>query len=188
MKVFLDMDGVLSDFVGGVSRAHGRPSPYDSPGCEGIFDMEKLWGISLEEFWAPTNNPEFWEGLERTPEADAIVALVVQEFGTDNVAILTAPSLFSGCMGAKRAWVAKHYPFLKKRIIFASAEAKKFVAGPRKILVDDRTENIQGWKKAGGYGVLIPRPWNAEWQRAKDGKTLERVSDLVRYYGNFHHY
>jgi len=35
------------------------------------------------------------------------------------------------------------------------AQGKARFAGPNKILIDDRTENINAWKSAGGIGILF---------------------------------
>jgi hypothetical protein len=35
------------------------------------------------------------------------------------------------------------------------ADGKAKFAGPNKILIDDRTENINAWKAAGGIGILF---------------------------------
>lgn len=180
MRVFCDMDGVLADFVGGASKAHNRPSPYfEGSSCLGKFEMEECWGIGAEEFWAPTNSKEFWLGLEKTPEFEAILLRSAWYFGGENLAILTAPSLFPGCMGAKREWIQKHSPFLGKKVIFASAEAKKFFAHPQALLIDDRDQNVEEWREAGGAAVLVPRLWNKDWGLALEGKTLRVVEERL---------
>lgn len=160
-KCFLDMDGVIADFVTGACIAHGRPSPYTEPESLGIFDMEKLWSVTPAEFWFPINAGgfAFWSGLAKTPEADGIVSLVSEAFGVENVAILTSPSMDAGCVPGKRAWIAKYFPQFSNRILFGSA--KEFLAGPDKFLVDDRDKNILDFEKHGGIGVTVPRPWNA---------------------------
>lgn len=158
LKVFLDMDGVLADFVGGASEAHNRLSPYLNDQGIGVWDMEKLWGITSAEFWKPTNNFDFWFNLEKTLEADAIVQLAIDAVGVKNVAILTSPSLDPCCVPAKRAWVEKCYPQLAKTMIFSWG--KGMIGGPQRILIDDRDRNIDDWEEAGGYGILVPRPWN----------------------------
>jgi 5'(3')-deoxyribonucleotidase len=160
------MDGVIADFVSGVSAAHGRPSPYENGGGRGIFDIEKLWGISAVEFWKPTNSVEFWLNLPKMPDADYIVAFLADHFGEDNVAILTAPSLFDGCMAAKRKWIEQHYPQFAKRVIFSPAGAKSFLASEHNVLIDDRDENVERFQLAGGAAVLVPRPWNKDHRYA----------------------
>lgn len=169
MKCFLDMDGVLVDFIGGANKAHNLPDPYLDPANHGVYDTQKLWGLTAKEFWEPTNSMEFWLGLEKTPEADAIADMVCRKFGSKNVAILTAPSPFLACAGAKRLWIEKHFPQFKKRIILASAGAKQFLAAPDKILVDDRDSNIEEFMEGKGLGILVPRLWNKNY----------RWSDLV---------
>lgn len=158
------MDGVLTNFVLGAERAHGKESgsTYSLPSSKGKFELEELWGVSQEAFWAPTNSREFWLSLEEHEEAREIVELALQVSG-GQVAILTAPSLFDGCIGAKREWVENHFPFLGKRVIYCPAETKRFLASPKSILLDDRSRNIRDWTWAGGKAVTVPRPWNDMW-------------------------
>lgn len=159
MFAFLDMDGVIADFVGGVCAAHGKSSPYEDLNNHGVWDMESLWGMSAREFWAPcNNNPEFWDSLSKTHDADLIVETVVSRFGVDNVAILTSPSMDPQCVPGKRRWIRRRYPYLEKQMLFGSA--KHFLAGPKRVLIDDRSKNIDDFEKAGGSVVCVPRLWN----------------------------
>jgi 5'(3')-deoxyribonucleotidase len=160
MICFLDMDGVIADFATAACLAHGRISPYRQPENLGQFDMEKLWGISVEEFWKPINTPGFWYEIPKMPEADAIVALVEEFFGKE-VVILTAPSHNPHCYLGKRDWIARNFPQFKNRIIFAAASAKKFMAGEGRFLIDDRDKNLDQFAEAGGIPVCVPRPWNS---------------------------
>lgn len=162
MKAFIDMDGVLADFLAGVSKVHNRPLPYDKVESMGVWNIEDLWGISAREFWAPCEGEDFWNTLQKTDEADKIVELAYNTFGEENVAILTAPSSSIYCVPGKQAWVKRHYPELAKKIIFGSA--KQFMAGPERVLVDDRDRNIEEFEKAGGHGIKVPRAWNSEWK------------------------
>lgn len=165
-QCFLDMDGVLADFLGSVARLHGRQLPYDRPESRGVWNTEKLWGITAEEFWAPCDGPTFWDDLEKTEEADKLVSAVCQQFGEDNVAFLTAPSQSPHCVPGKRRWIERYYPRLKKNIIYGSA--KKFLAAPNRLLIDDRDENVDNYISAGGPAILMPRMWNRRWERAHE--------------------
>lgn len=159
---FLDMDGVLADFVSGIHLAHNRPNIYetDPQRSAGVFDIETLWGISTEEFWAPSCVDGFWRNLHKMPEADQIVQLVTSTFGTNNVAILTFPSDDARCVPEKKEWISHYYPDLLPNMLFGSA--KKFLAGPSRYLLDDRDKNIESFRSYGGTGILVPRPWNSD--------------------------
>lgn len=159
MLAFLDMDGVIADFVSGACKVHGRPNPYDDPKNHGVWEIDSLWGMTAREFWAPcNNNPDFWDNLEKTEDSDRIVCSVMRKFGEDNVAILTAPSLDPQCVPGKRRWIKKYFPEFTDRIIYTGA--KKFLAGPDRVLIDDRSSNVENFRKAGGKAVLVPRLWN----------------------------
>lgn len=158
MKIFCDMDGVLDDFVTAACAAHGRPIPYTDPANLGCFDIEKIWGITPEEFWTPLRGYDFWMNLQKTPEADYIITTLSNTYGEENVALLTAPSEDGDCIRAKRDWVKAYYPSFAKRMIFTSA--KEFLAGRNRLLVDDRDRNLDDFTAAGGLIVPVPRPWN----------------------------
>lgn len=161
VQCLLDMDGVIADFMTQLAVYHGRPSPYVDSSAYGIWDTEKLWGITVEQFWAPikVDSLAFWKMIPKTPEADAIVALVSATFGEANVAILTAPSDDAGAVPGKRSWIRRNYPQFEKRMIFGSA--KEFLAAPYRVLVDDRDKNCEQFRAAGGRSILIPRLWNS---------------------------
>ena len=160
MFCFVDMDGVIADFVGGVCRAHNRSFPYDESSALGIWDIEKLWGMTAAEFWEPCNNdPKFWDDLDRTPEADLIISLAISMYSLDNVAILTAPSMDLQCVPGKRRWMKRHFPMLEPHMIFA--KHKKFLGGSDRLLIDDKSENIDEFVAAGGEAVIVPRAWNS---------------------------
>ena len=159
MKAYLDMDGVIADFLSAASAAHNRPLPYDRPEALGCWDTEKLWGITPREFWAPCNTEEFWLGIPKTPEADSIMALALDNFGADNVCILTAPNQAPGCINAKRRWMREQFPSVNLPMIFTAS--KGWVGGPGKVLIDDKDSNCEEFREAGGFALLVPRLWNS---------------------------
>lgn len=183
---FLDQDGVLADIIPAICNAHSRPDPYtheDSiirESALGKFDMDEIWGMSPREFWEPINNhPEFWRGLKKTLEADHIVDLAVSWFGVDNVAILTAPSMDPSCVPGKREWVGaafQRYPQLKQQMIFTAA--KKFLAGPDRLLIDDRDRNVEEFVAGGGHAILLPRLHNADHRLACNSEAIMRTLEF----------
>ncbi len=162
-KCFLDQDGVIADFVGGACRVHSKLNPFILAKNLGEFELIKIWGMTEQQFWAPIDalGVAFWEGLEPTQEAAKLVDFVTATFGQDNVAVLTAPSEDPGCIPGKRAWMKKYFPKLERKMIFANASNKRFLAGPENWLVDDRDRNVDQFLADGGNGVLVPRPWNS---------------------------
>ncbi len=74
--------------------------------------------------------------------------------------MLTSPSSSMYCIPGKRDWIRRHYPQFNKRIIFGSA--KQFIAGPAKLLIDDKDSNIVEFEKHGGIGIRVPRLWNSK--------------------------
>lgn len=172
IQCLLDMDGVIADFMTQLCIFHDRPSPYVDPSAYGIWDTEKLWNITVDEFWAPIKKDSyaFWKMIPKTSEADAIVKLVSDTFGVENVAILTAPSDDEGAVPGKRRWMKRNFPQFEKRMIFGSA--KEFLAAPYRVLVDDRDKNILSFEDAGGEGVLVPRLWNRAYHYADSSEKI----------------
>lgn len=157
-RCLLDMDGVLSDFVGGACRLHKVPNPYDNPVNHGKPRIEELVGIPAVDFFGPMDEA-FWAGLDPTPECFKIVAEVEKVFGRNNVCILTSPVRTHGCFEGKLAWIRKHLPQFGRR--FLVGPSKEFAAGPHSWLVDDSDANVINFANWGGNAVQVPQPWNS---------------------------
>jgi 5'(3')-deoxyribonucleotidase len=137
--------------------------------------MERLWNISVEDFWKPTNVDGFWSNLPKMAGADELVEWVCEKFTPDNVCILTSPSSDMRCIPEKREWMAKNYPHLAQNMLFGSA--KRFLAGDGRVLIDDRDKNIDSFNKAGGRGVVYPQLWNCMW--TYEGAPISFVKDML---------
>jgi len=156
-QVLLDMDGVLTDFVKHICQLHNRPNPFLHGENRGLFEMDKIWGMSASDFWSPCGY-DFWSTMDWMPDAQDILGVLDSAVGTDNVCLLTAPCATAGCVEGKRDWVRKNLPEFSKRLMIGSA--KEFMASPVRLLVDDRDENVDKYKAAGGPTFLYPRCWN----------------------------
>jgi hypothetical protein len=157
MIIFLDLDGVLVDFVRGALVAHGEPA--DTPVTGWSFDREVAArrGITPEEFWAACDEA-FWAGLDWTADGRALLAACETAAGPDRVFLLSTPCKTRGCLQGKQDWVDRHLPAYSRKVFFGAA--KEAFAGPGKVLVDDYDKNVERFQAAGGWTVLVPRPWN----------------------------
>lgn len=151
---YLDLDGVLVDFISGALRHHKRHIPYKSLD----WDFDKKLGMSPEQFWGGLGY-EFWLGLGWTREGKDVLKLLEAKFG-DSIALITSPPKTPGAVQGKLDWVAREMPRYKRRV-FVGAR-KELLAAPYKILFDDRNENCANFVDAGGCAYKIPRPWNSQ--------------------------
>jgi hypothetical protein len=134
-KIYCDMDGVLVDFDKGYLKLTGH----------------KLNGEhrSDDHFWDPINDAgyDFWINLEWMNDGKRLWNYIKKY----NPEILSAPSRQNESRVAKHNWVERELP--GTHLILRSAKHKKDFAGPKNILIDDRIDNIQGWRDAGGIGI-----------------------------------
>lgn len=154
-RFFIDMDGVLSDFVGGVSKLFGIEIDlelWDPGNYEGFAEF----GISRSDLWKRINaTPGFWRGLERISEGfELFNALPGEKF------IATSPSMEPACLSEKLEWIYEHVrPGFRN---FMIGPAKYLLAG-NGILIDDYDENCNRFRDAGGKAILFPQPWNSAY-------------------------
>ena len=138
-ELFCDMDQVIANFDEGFKNLTGMLPD----------DFEKTHGT--KKFWTsiPTDTPKFWAELPKMPEMDKLWSYIEKY----EPKLLTAPSRHESSRVGKQKWVDKHIP--ETPIIFKAAKAKHELAGPGKILVDDRKDNIERWNNAGGIGIVF---------------------------------
>ena len=137
-KIFLDMDGVLVNFDQQFQELTGMmPREFESK-----YDSNKFW----EEI--DNAGVGFWRGMKWMPGGEALYNRASQ---FDHV-LLSSPSRSEVSKIGKRLWRRDKTPDTK--LILARSYNKRKYAAPNHILIDDREDNIQQWKDAGGIGIL----------------------------------
>jgi FMN phosphatase YigB (HAD superfamily) len=134
-KIYCDMDGVLVDFDKGYLKLTGNK-----------LDGEHR---SDDHFWDPINEAgyDFWINLEWSSDGKRLWKYI-EKYKPE---LLSAPSRQNDSRVAKHDWVKRELP--DTQLILRSAKHKKDFAGPNCILIDDRIDNVQGWRDAGGIGI-----------------------------------
>lgn len=155
--LFLDMDGVLVDFVQGALDAHAMPHCKLTPG---EWAIEKAMGLTLTHFWARLQGVNFWRELMPTHDWLPILATCQDYFRPDRIFLLTSPCLDPYCYTGKYEWVQKWMPHFERRFILSAR--KDIFARPGAVLIDDKEETIDKWRDRGGEGFLCPRGWNRQ--------------------------
>ena len=134
-KIYCDMDGVLVDFDKGY---------FDLTGEKASFNTDP------KQFWEPITKAgaAFWIKLKWMPDGKQLWDYI-KPYNPD---LLSAPSQQESSRIGKRVWVKRELPDTK--LILRQADRKQEFATPNSILIDDRADNIQRWKDAGGIGIV----------------------------------
>ena len=165
--VFVDLDGVLCDFVGGVLKLHGL----EMPNFNGAYDISDVLGMSVNKFWGAINEKDdFWATLEKTADSDEILQILEKSFGTSNIFFLSSPQNNSACYKGKIEWVIKNYSAYKKRLILTGH--KHLLASKGRYLVDDSEVNCAKFSSRGGKSFLYGRAWNRSYKGLKELRML----------------
>lgn len=161
--VFLDMDGVLCNFIQAAHEVHGREYVHEEY-PRGCWEIADHWGIPVDDFWNGINDRyDFWETLQPYPWKDEVIELA--RSAGEQVKLLTSPSKSPLCYYGKRAWCDAHVP---KDIELIICKSKSLLAAPTRLLIDDGDHNVGPWVQAGGRGVLFPQPWNGNYDFRAD--------------------
>ena len=148
--VYVDMDGVLADFFGGVEKLYGVEHWKDltSSKDEGGLKQEVINRITGTDFFAT---------LTEFPTSDQLIAMV-KKFTGGTFSILTSPLRgdHENSTKYKKLWINQHIANPEQVIVTGRKEAyaKDKASGTPNILIDDRPTNIERWQNAGGYGIL----------------------------------
>ena len=171
--VYVDLDGVLADFFGGVCDLMGEtpepPDHYDG--------LAAAFGLTNNDFWAMVDRAgsRFWSEL-RPYEWNEELLGICQNIAPDGVYIATSPSWHGSSAAGKIEWMTEHFAAPGKHFRdFMIGPHKHLLAHPQAILIDDSTEKLEAWTKAGGIGILWPQPWNTHGDVGK-----ARVECLAR--------
>lgn len=159
-RLFLDLDGVITDFVTAACSLHGFKNPYTGLARGKHLGNDNLCGIlnmQPDDFYGRMDY-EFWRHLPSGDDAGLILRKLTSYFLVEQVCVLTSPIHTRGCLDGKRDWINDHLPDFRGQYLIGGA--KHFCASPNALLIDDMDKNVDKWRRHGGVAILIPRPWN----------------------------
>lgn len=189
-EIFLDLDGVLADFVKEACLAHGRENPYLAPDyqCNPFYEKEncirEIFGMSYKEFWEPLNGVAFWENLDVLPKGVDLLKRLEDSFGKKNIFFLSTPSSHISSYIGKFKWIDKHFPYYLSKTFLT--ENKSRFAHQNAMLIDDKIQNCKNFNASGGLGIVYLTPWNKNMFRydgayGPHGSKLETINELMEY-------
>jgi len=166
--VYLDMDGVLADFFGGVEKMYG------------VQHWKQLTNDKTKDLKAEVINritgTDFFATLPKFPTADALIDMV-KKFTGGKFSINTSPLRGDHENSAKykKIWISNNIEQPDEIVVTGRKEsyAKDKASGTPNILIDDRPVNVERWQGAGGYGIL--------YQANRD--SLTKVKEALENYG-----
>ena len=146
-QIYCDLDGVLADFDARFEHFYGiLPKEYEEKAIQQYGEE-----IGKQKFWEAIDTNigvRFWRGIPWMPGGKELWDYIKPY----NPTLLTAPSYHDSSRIGKTLWVQDHIPGTK--IIFKQAKQKADLAGPNRILIDDREDTIMSWKAKNGIGIL----------------------------------
>ena len=138
MKVFIDMDGVLSDFDKTIIEKFGTKK-----------EWANRWDLLPEDFFF---------SLPKMSDADELVNHISGQFEWHVLTAIPNLPVFLECRMQKMQWIYKHYKIYPVRIHCVFQREKQYYAVEENlspnILIDDCESNVTDWKSKGGIAIL----------------------------------
>lgn len=181
--IYLDMDGVLTDFVGATAKLFNFEGDIysqwihllDKYNVKDKYSIEGVLSITTDNLWSTIDRAgiTFWSRMAYYNWA-FILYEELEKYG--DVIILTSPSLSVNSWAGKVQSIQTEFGHRFEDFILCPSLLKSKLANINSILIDDSEANISAFTKAGGKAILLPQPWNSAYDR-----TLEvGVVDIIK--------
>jgi hypothetical protein len=155
-KIFVDMDGVLANFVEGVESAKYLNGPFEK---QSDYDQRKVELSNAGLFYdlPPMSDMQTLIDYVKGTGIDWEILSCSGEQNRDKVA------------KDKFKWIRKHVDIDVLVTCTLKGKEKAVFARPGYVLIDDKVSNITAWQDAGGIGIYHT---NAKW-------TIEHLKKLT---------
>ena len=166
LTILMDMDGVLADFMTSAITAHGKEHLCSHDDVTSWNWFLEQWEMDPSDFWEPIDaDPRFWLDLKPYPWIDDLNKVLRLGLAGRNWEKLycTTPSANHASLSGKHQWLENQFLSGDGDEDLITIHDKSRLAGPNVILIDDREENVDRFRKAGGRAILFPQPWNRSW-------------------------
>lgn len=153
--LFLDMDGVIVDFLAGLEALLNKPRNADAE-ADGAYNLELLFDCDFATIdRAIQTTPGFWYNLPPLPGLQGWRDLFPL---FNSVHILSHPWSYPECYAEKVRWCMKHLGLRPEQVILTAE--KHLLSAPGRLLVDDAVANCHAWASCGGPVVCYPTRQN----------------------------
>lgn len=147
IRWFVDMDGVIADFVSGITKLINKP--YDEQKYKSDPKYRK-------EMWRAVSNHSKQGGtlwLDLPMMSDAKILLdYIKKYNPGILSATGHPEY--GAASQKNKWIKKYIGSNIKVTLVRTSNEKANHAHPGDILIDDQSKSIDPWIAAGGVGIL----------------------------------
>lgn len=166
--VFLDMDGIITDFNKAVCEKFDLPYP---PQVYHFFPEIRL---QVNDFC----DRSFWQNLKWMNDGHDILRAITNMFEPEKIYLLTKmmPNIESA--SGKIIWIQNNLPLYSDRVILMTLGVpKSLLAQSDTLLIEDCDNYVDGFREAGGKALLVPRPWNRLHRQAH--RTSQYVEEFL---------
>jgi 5'(3')-deoxyribonucleotidase len=142
---------------------------------KGLWNWYKEAGLTFDKVDAVCI-ADFWARLEWMHDGKEIMLSLCPGIAIDRVYLLTTPMQNPESTTGKLTWVEQQLNKCWRNRTIVTAARKSLFARPGALLIDDRDENVEEFRAAGGDAILVPRPWNASWKYALQSVDIVKLA------------
>lgn len=187
-RIFLDVDGVLVDFVGGALKLFEAEALLETWPA-GEYDICKVLSVEPAEFWAKITlqGPTWWLRLPSYPWAEKLYRLAA---AVASVSLLTTAPRDPGSFTGKALWCQNFLARINggepsaQRGFTITAEPKANFARPDILLIDDSDQQVRDFVVDAGRVLAFPQPWNRFHRHAvgpgREAHVFEQLRSLAK--------
>ncbi len=158
--IYLDMDGVLANFVQACIDLTGARVTHDQVSSWNLGDH---LGVPMAELWRQIDREGhlFWKNLKGYPWTTELAMLCGSS--APRCSILTATSDRPHAVAGKALWLdGRTYGGFPVTYVGNSRHKAMFARTRGDVLIDDSNENCEDWARCGGTAICFPQPWNRQ--------------------------
>lgn len=185
MVACVDLDDVLNCLVGHIGVRLGITSDdhdlewYQSKHGWNLIESINHYRpdrlkVSEHDFWKALDE-NFWAEVPKSPVCNELLSKLADMFGSSNVHIVTAYSMYPSSLSGKMRWIHRNLPpWIHNNVHMC--RNKSMLARPNRLLIDDAMHNIVPWSEVGNV-FRVPKPWNCN--SFKNGDDWEALHNFI---------
>lgn len=180
MRILLDVDGVVADFVQAVCIKYGLQKSQLRKEWQVLGCVAELMNSDKKKIWnAIQHDHYFWASMPKTKEANDLFRLLnnlTSQYKLDPIAFVTSTP--EPVHQVRTDWIMRWFGAVP--VVYTD---DKFLLAQSGLLIDDKFENVERFKHHQGQAILYPNEWNnnfISWENTKE-MLIQEVSESFKH-------